>query len=275
MDTFEYFIENFLYKISAGAKFNILSILFTRNTVSYHGRRDTMKRIACFAGTLLSLYFTTATVSAENFDINAGFTIGVQQGDYADIVDRNAFGLSVDAVYTPESFPVGFGLDISFMNYGSEERRENFSSTIPDVRVDVENTNNMATMCFLVRYRPIDKGAVSPYLDGLFGFRYLYTDTEITSDYEVIASDTNFDDFAGTYGFGGGVGIKLHTFDTPMDDGKLVTLYLDLKVRYMKGGEAEYLKEGSIIRDGSSVSYESYKSYTDMMVYVIGLGVRF
>ncbi|HDP99988.1 MAG TPA: hypothetical protein ENN22_12500 [bacterium] len=49
-------------------------------------------------------------------------------------------------------------------------------------------------------------------------------------------------------------------------------LMLDLKVRYMFGGEAEYLKEGSInIDQNNNVIYDVSKSDTDFISFHLGV----
>lgn len=57
---------------------------------------------------------------------------------------------------------------------------------------------------------------------------------------------------------------------------ELGKLFLDMKVRYLKGTEAEYLTEGSIIgnQDGTVTLLPS-RSKTDLLQYQIGLSVKF
>jgi len=233
--------------------------------------------LSCFLTLMSFLVFLSdmnTSAYAESFDVSAGFAIAAPQGDHADFIDRNAYGVSIEGLYKPTSFPFSIGAEVTFMNYGSEERTEPLSSTIPDLRVRVENDNNFVSGNFLMRIRPYE-GAVSPYFDALVGFKYIFTSTEIVSNQEVIATDTNFDDITGEYGIGAGVNIRLFTFEKPVGGTLPATLFLDFKARYIKGGEAEYLKEGSIIRSGTEVEYETYQSETDMLMYVIGLNLRF
>jgi hypothetical protein len=50
---------------------------------------------------------------------------------------------------------------------------------------------------------------------------------------------------------------------------------VDFGVRSLKGGEAEYLKEGSITRQNGKVRYEAFKSETDMVTYHLGVSFDF
>ena len=116
-------------------------------------------------------------------------------------------------------------------------------------------------------------------MDGLFGFSYLFTETKIKdeSDLEEIASSTNFDDFTYSYGAGGGVMIQVFdgTKKLPADAGFAPIILIDLRIRYLIGGEAEYLKEGSITRENGQLFYDVSKSDTDLMTLHIGVVLEF
>ena len=53
------------------------------------------------------------------------------------------------------------------------------------------------------------------------------------------------------------------------------SLFLDLKVRYLFGSEAEYLKEGSVVVDNGNVIYNVSKSKTDLITVNIGVVAYF
>ena len=52
-------------------------------------------------------------------------------------------------------------------------------------------------------------------------------------------------------------------------------VFIDLRIRYMKGGEAEYLKEGSIRRENGKVAYDVEQSKTDLLTFQIGAVLTF
>ena len=53
-------------------------------------------------------------------------------------------------------------------------------------------------------------------------------------------------------------------------------VYIDLGARYLMGGEAEYLKKGSIILvDDDEVEYEVSKSTTDILTVHLGVMLTF
>lgn len=223
-------------------------------------------------------------------EANAGFQMGFPSGDFKDAIDRNSYGLGAHIGYNLGSLaPVVFGLDFGFMTYGSERRQEPFSSTIPDVTVEVERDYNIVQGHFLLRLGP-NTGVVRPYLDGLIGFNYLYTNTTIQnkgrSD-EEIASSVNLDDF--TFSLGGGGGLMVRVYSDLDEDtnnsGKRRTdegiheAFISLDVRYLSGSQAEYLKPGSVkieqVDNKPVVRYDVINSRTDMIVGRIGVTLMF
>lgn len=201
------------------------------------------------------------------------FTLAFPQGEFKDNVDRAGFGGSIQFLFfDPQpGLPVSLGLNLGYINYGSESRREPFSPNIPDVTVDVDRSNNLVNFHILFQIIPFS-GTVRPYAEGLFGGSYLFTETTIRSrGEEEVASSTNFDDYAWSYGAGGGLIILLSD-----DIGEnMGSLYLDLKTRYLFGSEAEYLKEGSVIVENGRVTYDISRSKTDLLQIHLGVVAYF
>jgi hypothetical protein len=150
-----------------------------------------------------------------------------------------------------------------------ESRKEPWSLTIPDVFLDVDRTNNLLNF-HIVFEVGLPTGRIRPYIQGLFGGEYLFTQTSVSgvNGQETIASTTNYDDWAWSYGAGGGFCILL-TGDPVTEAG---AIYLDLKGRYLFGSEAVYLKEGDVQYNGAQVIYHPSKSKTDMLT--VHLGIR-
>ncbi len=104
--------------------------------------------------------------------VGLGLLLGFPQGELADEVDETGVGVGGYYTYTFGRSGIGVGLDLGFLTLGSETRQEPFSTTIPDVTVDVTNSNQMFLGHLLLRYAP-SLGRVQPHLDGLFGLKYL------------------------------------------------------------------------------------------------------
>ncbi len=213
------------------------------------------------------------TLSSNVFAQSAGinFMLGFPMNEFKENVSRTGIGGSLHFVFfdpVPMA-PFTAGINIGYLNYGSESRREPFSHTIPDVVVDVDRTNNITNFHFLFQLM-FPTGPVRPYLEGLFGGAYIFTQTSIKSTgQQEVASSTNFDDIAWSYGGGGGFLIHLFSAPGPLD--KFGSLFLDFKVRYLFGTEAEYLKEGSVTIQQGKAYYEVSRSKTDLLTVHLGV----
>jgi len=220
--------------------------------------------------TIVTLLFNSNSF-AQSGGVN--FTLAFPMGEFKDNVDRLGFGGSIQfLLWNPTSnLPFSFGLNLGFINYGSESRREPFSETIPDVTVDVDRSNNLVNFHLLFQIAP-PPSTVTPYAELLFGGSYLFTETQIKSrGVEEVASSTNFDDFAWSYGGGGGLMILLS--DNISED--VGAIFLDLKVRYLLGSEAEYLREGSVTIRDRDVHYDVTRSKTDLLTAHLGVVAYF
>jgi len=249
-------------------------------------RRNGMRPFRRAAGTaeltfslllFLANITSTQTALSQSFLAGGNLFIGVPQGEFKGNVDRAGIGGAAFVGIAPRAYAYLLGVEFGFMNYGTEHRREPFSTTIPDVTVDVETQNNFVTGHLIFRLQP-NTGLLRPYLEGAVGGNYLFTRTTIENqggDGEEIASSTNLDDFAFSYGGGGGVQVTVfQRGDEDFDIGFQEAL-IDLRVRYLAGAKAEYLKEGSIRREAGRVVYDIKKSTTDLLSIQVGVAIRF
>lgn len=205
----------------------------------------------------------------------ANLLLGFPMNEFKDNVKRTGIGVGLQfLLWNPtKEYPYTFGVNFSYINYGWDSRSEPFSSTIPDVVVNVDRTNNIINFHLMSQIMPF-QGNIRPYLELLLGGSYIYTETNVNSSgSEDVASSTNFSDWAWNYGAGGGVQIKLASFNDPLD--KASSIFLDFKVRYLYGTAAEYLKEGSIIISHGQVIYDVSKSKTDLLTVNLGAVVYF
>lgn len=240
-----------------------------------------MKKIILL--TMLLFLGVSGTICAQEFQAELDLGVGIPQGDFRDQSDQIGGGIDLMAGYRFANSPVMLGLEFGFMNFGTDTREEPISTTIPDLRVEVENSYNLVHGDLLLRLIA-PPSIIRPYVDGLFGFNYFFTETVIRDrddffgDDEVL-SDTNFEDTALSYGFGAGMQIRLwqrkgEITRTPGDI-EPSSVYLNLRGRYMFGREAEYLQKGSIRTDNGQVVYDVSQSTTDLLHLKLGVVVNF
>ena len=120
-------------------------------------------------------------------------------------------------------------------------------------------------------------GPIQPYADALVGFKYFFTETSVDGvdfgDDDVIASSTNLDDAAFSYGFGAGIDIEV--FNGMLSEKSPGQVYINLGARYLYGAQAEYLEKGAIQREGGRVILDPVRSQTNMLLPQLGVTFRF
>ncbi len=212
----------------------------------------------------------THTSQAQKYQAGIDFTTVFPVGEFRDNVDNNGYGVGGQFLFGLGKSPVFIGADAGVAVYGTQSRREILSPSIPELRLKVTTRNNIAWSHFLMRLQA-RQGRVRPYAEGLVGAKYLFTNTTITDDFsdDAIASDTNFSDT--TFSAGVGAGVQIHLAKT----GKRSDVSLDTRVRYMFGGDADYLKKGSIIRTPGGVFFDVLSSRTDTVTLQVGVTFRF
>jgi hypothetical protein len=236
-----------------------------------------MKKAKTAAAILIAILgLSQLSAADERFQASLNFLMAYPQNDFRNNVDRTFYGLSGEFFFRPSRSPFEVGLCLEYLNYGSETRTGPWSDDIPDVWVDVTTRNSIFSAAAVLRLIPAG-GPFRPYVEGLVGFNYLFTYTSIRDDgswSEDIASTTNFDDWALTYGVGAGAIVR--ALDVRSRQGRSVfSLYLEIGLRYLKGGTAEYLRESSILRDHGSLHYTPLISTTDLVKSHFGIVFRF
>ncbi|MFP4229105.1 MAG: hypothetical protein ACLFTE_09790 [Salinivenus sp.] len=181
-------------------------------------------------------------------EARASFVVGVPRQSFRDNIDGLGYGGTLFGGARLGDTPIVLGLDLGFLVYGRTVDTVPFSGTVgPRVTVDVVTTNSILEPHLVLRLQPAD-GRVRPYVDGLVGFKYLFTETKVRdedvgNDDRDIASTTNFSDVALSGGVAGGVDVRLYR---PAADAEIGTVSLHLGAQYLVGQRAEYLAEGSL-----------------------------
>ena len=201
------------------------------------------------------------------FQVGPKFVAGVPVGPFGKKVGASP-GAAVDFTARVGRTPVSVGAAFDYLLYGTETRRIALIPAVPEVFSDVGTTNNLIRTHALVRVQP-PAGRVRPYAEGLLGFSYVYTRTSVDLGAEGGgAATTHLGDFAPSFGAGGGVTIGL----VSRHDARLG---LDIGLRYLTGGEVDYLTRGELQRDETGVSFEPARSPAALFGVQIGIAVDF
>ena len=237
----------------------------------------------------LFLFFALLAVPADAFaqEFRIGqfqgglqFLVAAPRGEFRENTDDIGYGLTLDLGYVIPRMPVVVGGTFGFATYGSRTFRVPLSQTVQLVNVELENSNNFALGHLFLRFQP-QTGVFRPYFEGLVGMNYFWTESTVEDErYEnsEFAGSVNLSDVAFSYGAGGGVMFCVYRGETD-DPGRGVEVFIDARVRYLVGGEAEYFDEDSIVFDNQGVPqlYEENAkiSETDMLAFGLGVSVRF
>lgn len=234
---------------------------------------------------LLFILIAATRVSAQeqnytigNFQGGLHLLLSIPQGEFDDNVDALGFGLNLDLGYVFPKLPVVAGISGGFSTYGSKTFKVPFNEIIQTVTVDMTTTNNIAFGHLFLRFQP-QTGAFRPYFEGLLGLNYLWTESEVKDERYTdkdIAGSVNLGDVAFSYGAGGGLMFRVHKGETDQP-GKGVEVFVDLRVRYLYGGEAKYFTKESLQSvNGRIILDEAHakSSATDMLHTMLGVTVR-
>lgn len=207
----------------------------------------------------------TAGSDGLRFQLTLKFLTGVPVGRFGSGTGISPGG-AIDFTVRVGQTPLWLGVAVDYLRYGTETRRIALYPAVPEVFSDVDTTNALVRSHALVRLG-FSGGRIRPYAEGLLGFSEIFTHTSIGEEgYE--ASTRHLGDFGLSYGAGGGVTIELAS-------SARVRVALDIGLRYVTGGEVDYLTPGALQRDGNGVTFESVRSRVTLFDVQTGIAFGF
>jgi hypothetical protein len=229
-----------------------------------------------FRKTALLLVFSVLPAAAQRVELGGDILVGLPQNEFRRNIDAVGGGLSAHIGYAPEESPFLLGFRLLYLNYGSENRSDVIAGPFSPIDADVTTSNNILMGHLLARLGA-HVGRFRPFVEGFLGYNYLFTETTVRGENtgETIASETNLDD--GAFGYGGGGGFQFSITGENLDDPAAPPdgLSLSLSARYMFGGKAKYLKEGSIRQENGTLVYYTHESTTDLLMIALGVTYYF
>ncbi len=231
---------------------------------------------------LLFLSMGASALRAQtHFQAGWNLALGFPQGEFRENVKNTGTGFELDFTYALPKIPVNFGGTFSIVTYGSESYDAYLDlpfDVFSGSPIKITTDNRILQWDFLVRLQP-RKRRIRLYIDGLIGFNYLSTQTRFRDKYGLreFFNRTNFNDTV--FSYGGGTGVMIRIYGVPggnsLNTSEKSRLLLDLKVRYLWGQSADYLKRGTIGSIGDFMVFDVYQSSTDLLTGQIGLAVEF
>lgn len=218
--------------------------------------------------------------NAGKWQAGLGGLAAVAVGEFSTDVDlAGGLALYVNRALGQSVFSLGG--EIGWMEYGSTSRLVFLGGLIPEVpdaSVEVTTSNDMMLVHGRLRAQR-RQGRWRPYGDGQVGVTELSTRTAVQGSFECttisdgfggVSADCNRStsseatqarDFVLSYGASGGVMMRFGSSPA----------WLDLSVRYHRGGEALYLTRGAVRVVGDRAFLDFSRSRTDMVVFYVGV----
>ncbi len=210
----------------------------------------------------LILLSTTKYLSAQP-SASFYFTTAIPVNEYQDFDNEVGYGGNLEFLFispTKEK-PVGVGISLSYIGQGLYFYEDPCNC---ETYVGNNRANNFINLNMIFQIAPTG-GTVKPYLETFFGGGYLFSNTEIiTLDYNSV--NLYVDDWAWTYGVGGGFKILLGA-----DENGGGSMYLDLKGRYLMSSDVNMLDRNSI-RYANDRFYDSVKE-TQLNFVAVQVGI--
>lgn len=212
---------------------------------------------------------------------------GFAQGSFEDNLERPMPGVVISFGGRTPNLPLVLSTEISWMNYGFDNHLElqyPGNNVSPISLINVATKNSMLLTHFAVRVVPFDY-VIAPYVDGLFGFKYLSTNISAESeaiidddsvinldDEDRISTSSTYNTFTLSYGFGAGLNLEIFKgrlgFHNPNS-----TISLQVGAQYLFGSKAEYLTERSIRAELGRIYFERVESRTNMLIPKLGFRI--
>jgi hypothetical protein len=218
----------------------------------------------------LSLSAAAQDFSTTRFTMGGSFIISQPKEEFSLNVG-NGYGANGTVMYhLLRSGLVNLRLDFSGAQYDSEKLTVPLSPTIGGrILVDVTTRNSILALSLGPELAK-PTGRIRPYVNVAVSRLFFRTTSSIEGvDDEDgdFADTTNYKDGTGAWVCGGGLRFPLGRESSPVT--------LDLGLRYHRGGEVSYLKEGSIIdRPDGSIAIFPLSSRTPFLVYTFGVQFR-
>ncbi len=139
-----------------------------------------------------------------------------------------------------------------------------------------ELTGHDLVLGHLYLRRTFGRGLLRPHLEALAGFLYPYTSTELSGlradEYDPVGSTFHRGSTAPSWGLGIGVGLYLHRERDPAESqeersagGKGRWTALELRLRWIGGGRADWVRKGSVRIEGGEFHFEVRRTTADLL----------
>jgi len=210
---------------------------------------------------LILLFGTTQLIAQPSTSIY--FTTAFPVNEFESFTDDVGFGGNIEMLFISPSKqkPVALGISFSYLGQGLSLF---YDPCECETYIDNNRAINYLNLSMILQVAPTG-GTVRPYIETFFGGSYIFSNTEIEVSY-YSQENLYIDDWAWTYGFGGGIKFLLGTEEN--EDG---TFYLDIKGRYLMSSDIHLLDRNSIRYANDQFYYDINQTQINFIAVQIGV----
>lgn len=216
---------------------------------------------------------TEAPRRSPAFSFQLNFQGGIPLEEFRDNLDKIGLGGGVLGLANIAQSPISAGLEVSIMGYDSEAANYNLRVGGFLKEYELRTSSNIFLGHALVRIQAPGQRFINPYLDGMIGFKNLFTSTSLTDEDlgESVNSDIDESDWA--FSYGGAVGLHINV-------ARKHHIAIDLRCAYLPGNNATYLVRspepfGGYNYDDPIEAFEKKSSATLLLLPQIGVIFKF
>lgn len=226
-----------------------------------------MRAIIALPLVLLPLLADAQFGRAGRTSLSFGGRMGNPMGEFDAVHGQNLWGYGGNVLLPMRGVPFAAGFQFDHNHLGGRQREvpvehEFLAATTGTLKVNSDMRGYHAIM----RLAPIN-ARVSPYLDGLAGWRTFSTSTRllVSGVDGPLTSERSGREAAFGYGWAAGLMVRIAG---PFN--------LEGRVERLYGGRAAYVDPASIEIDGNgAVLYDTKRSDTDVLMFHAGISFRF
>jgi hypothetical protein len=223
---------------------------------------------------LITLFLATgifSSVNAQQWTFSAGGVYAIPGDEFKERTENNGAGIQIGALRHLGNLPLSLGVTAGLIGYGEAQ----YFETIDDnqggqinLRADVDNNgfNGLAVL----RVHPLI-GKFEPYAEAMYGFRYIYSNLDISNATSNIpVRQDSFSESVSTAGISLGLSYTLFEKEDRNTE-RMVKLKLNTNYTIHWSGDAEFVKQGTMERNITTVRYETERRNVSQSQFQFGL----
>ena len=232
-------------------------------------------------GLVILLFVNPSGIYAQKLHVNGNFLLGLPQGEFNKNVKNTGYGFGGYFVYPLGKTPLMAGLDLGFIHYG-EDIPEALKNDSLSINARVEPIDNLLTIHALLRIQG-RTWPIRPYAELLGGLHHFFSETKRTEPFppaDPVSISTN--KTAGTFSFGLSGGFLTRLYDTHEENEEegrtkviLKEILLDFRIRYLFGGNVEFLVVESVQNQNQETSIRLIKANSNILTLQFGVVFTF